>query len=73
MDVETHEPKALQEATLSVDETRVFHRHTELVAPESGRDIGMALGIDVGVHAQRHSSLGPCGAGNCGNSIELTR
>ena len=72
-DVNVHadEPEARDAAPLAIDGARVLQRDAELVAAQSGRDIRMALRVDVRVHAQRDARHAAGGPRASGDAIEL--
>jgi hypothetical protein len=55
--------EARQEPGLAKDSRRLFDGHAELVLAQAGGDVGMRLGIDVGIHAQRDRGPRPAGSG----------
>jgi hypothetical protein len=71
--VDTDEPQPLHVPPVAIDPARLFERHPELVDAQPGGDVGVRLGVDVGVDAQRYARGAAGGRGHGGNAIELTR
>jgi hypothetical protein len=72
-DVNVHadELEVLDVTPLTIDRARILQRDPELVAAQSRGDVRMALGVDVRIHAQRHTNDPAGGPGTVGDPIEL--
>ncbi len=71
VDVHADELYAGQRAALRVDRARVLQGHAELVALQTGRDVGVRPRIDVGVDAKRDARDTSHAARQLRDAIEL--
>ena len=71
VDVHADKPQPRDVAALAIDGARLLQRHAELVGLQAGRDVGMALRVDVRIDAQRDARDAPLRARDRGNPIEL--
>lgn len=60
-----------QRGGAAVGRQRVVEGHAELVGFQTRRDVGVGLGVDVGVHAQRHARDLAHAAGDLVQAVQL--
>ncbi len=73
MNVEPDELETALRRRAPADVAGRVERHAELVGAEAGRDVRMAVGVDVGIHAQRDARPRFARRGQPVDAVEFSR